>query len=133
MERSSSPFPPPDLIAGYKEVMPGLEERLIALIEGQNKHRQSMEKKEQDAEIEDTRERLKIDAEDMRANRLERYRGQWFGFALGALAIVGAVVAAALDKPLMGGLIGGGGVAALAGAFVYARYQRDKKPPAGSP
>ena len=47
MQSSTSPFPPAELLAGYKDVMPGLEERVIALIEGENKNRQSMQKKEQ--------------------------------------------------------------------------------------
>ena len=65
----------------------------------------------------------------MRADRLERYRGQWFGFGLGALALIGAIVTGLCDKPVMSGLIGGGGIAILAGSFIYARYQRAKSTP----
>ncbi len=125
-ESSESPFPLPDLIARYKEVMPGLEERLITLIESQHKHRISMEKKEQDAEIKDGEEFRAAAIADLKADRLERYRGQWFGFTLGSIAILGAVVTAAFDKPAISALIGGGGIATLATAFIYSRHQKAK-------
>lgn len=142
IENTSSPFPPPDMIAAYREAMPGLDVRLVDMIEQEAKERRAFSKRVQTAEIEDMQARTKADIEDerarttaeiedMRADRLERRLGQWLGFSLGALTILGAVVAAAFDKPILSSLIGGGGLAALGSAFIYARVVKGKTPPSG--
>jgi uncharacterized membrane protein len=40
----TGPLPPPDLLAGYEQVLPGAAERIFAMAEGQAKHRQALER-----------------------------------------------------------------------------------------
>ena len=41
----SGPIPPPDMLKGYNEIMPGLVDRIVITAEKQSIHRQSMEHK----------------------------------------------------------------------------------------
>ena len=50
----SGPIPPPSIIKGYEEIMPGAAERIIAMAENQAKHRQDMEKIMVNAEARDS-------------------------------------------------------------------------------
>ena len=67
-----------------------------------------------------------VEKESMAANikivseyqTLER-RGQTFGFILAAAGLVAGVITSVLGSPLAGGIIGTGGLAVLAGVFVY--------------
>ena len=40
----AGPLPPPEILAGYEEVLPGAAQRIFALTEGQAKHRQELER-----------------------------------------------------------------------------------------
>ena len=40
----SGPIPPPNIIKGYEEVLPGSADRILAMAEKQSNHRQEMEK-----------------------------------------------------------------------------------------
>lgn len=50
----SGPIPPPSIIKGYEEVLPGAAERIISMAENQAKHRQDLEKKMVAAEVRDS-------------------------------------------------------------------------------
>lgn len=50
----SGPIPPPSIIKGYEEIMPGTAERIIVMAENQAKHRQEMEKIMVNAEARDS-------------------------------------------------------------------------------
>ena len=50
----SGPIPPPSIIKGYEEIMPGAAERIIAMAENQAKHRQEMEKMMVNSEARDS-------------------------------------------------------------------------------
>jgi uncharacterized membrane protein len=39
-----SPLPPPDIIAGYEEILPGSADRILTMTEEQGKHRRELEK-----------------------------------------------------------------------------------------
>jgi uncharacterized membrane protein len=47
----SGPIPPPSMLAQYDSVHGGLADRIVAMAEAQQKHRQSLEKKSVDAAI----------------------------------------------------------------------------------
>ena len=40
----SGPIPPPNIIKGYEEILPGSADRIIAMAENQSKHRQKWKK-----------------------------------------------------------------------------------------
>jgi len=71
----SGPMPPPYLIAEYGNIDPSFPERLFGLTEREAAHRQKMEEKALDADI-----------EDMTAERQYQRRGQAFGFSIGVIA-----------------------------------------------
>jgi uncharacterized membrane protein len=74
-----APLPPPRVLAGYNDVVPGSAERIIALTESQVRHRQELER-------------------DMvlSGNKIER-RGQVIGASLAVLALVLGFVLILLD------------------------------------
>ncbi|MDE6052372.1 MAG: DUF2335 domain-containing protein [Lachnospiraceae bacterium] len=41
----SGPLPPPNIIKGYEDILPGSAERILAMAEKQSEHRQFMERK----------------------------------------------------------------------------------------
>lgn len=106
----SSPFPPPQILEAYGKVSPDFPQRVIQVLEGEVKHRRSLE-----------RQRLKARVEDMQAARAERRLGQWLGFAIGTVALVVGGLTAVLGAQFPGAFIGGGGVVALVAVFVYRR------------
>ena len=94
------PLPPPNVLRGYEEVVPGGAERLFAMVERQAAHRQGIEA-----------------------------RGQLFGFSLAASSIVGAFLAVAAGVPLVGvsGVIVA--VATLSGLFIWGKAGGIKRVP----
>lgn len=92
VQQFRGPLPPPAVLRGYDEVVPGGAERILAMAERQAAHRQNIES-----------------------------RGQLFGFSLAASAIGGAFLAVAAGVPLAGvaGVIVA--VATLSGFFIWGR------------
>ena len=41
----SGPLPPPNIIKGYEDILPGAADRILSMAENQAKHRQEIEKK----------------------------------------------------------------------------------------
>lgn len=112
----SGPMPPPHLIAGYGEIDPSFPERLFGLTEREAIHRQKMEEKALDADI-----------EDMRAERRYQIRGQTFGFSIGVIATFVGGIAALLGAPLAGGFIGCAGVTGLVSVFITGKHYEAKQ------
>lgn len=97
----SGPIPPPALLKQYNEALPDGAERIVQMAEQQSAHRRAMET-----------------------------RGQFFGFSLALIVLVGAIVLIALDKKVEGLIALVGSVATLAGLFVYRESQERKQLPA---
>ena len=74
------PLPPPDILAQYERVHPGLSERIVAMAETQSRHRQELEGLS-----------ARTVSDDVTAFRAERKRGQ----IIGAIVVMVAVCAAA--------------------------------------
>ena len=121
-QRFSSPYPPPRVLQEYDEVVPGLAEKLIELVESQTKHRLTLEKRQAELEMEVQRARLSAEIEDMRAERREKRLGQWLGFGIGTIAIVAGAITSVMGAPVSGGFIGAGGVIGLVAVFVIGRF-----------
>ena len=94
----------------YAEIDPGLPLRFIEIFERQQTHDHAVER----AVIENNREII------LNNQNLER-RGQFFGFILALLGLFAGISAAFLGLQLAGGIIGAGGLALLAGVFVFSR------------
>ncbi len=49
----SGPLPPPEIMQGYDQIVPGAADRIITIFESEVSHRQKMEEKQLDADIKD--------------------------------------------------------------------------------
>ena len=70
----SGPMPPPSILRGYEDILPGSADRILKMAEKQSEHRQAMERKMISAESRDS------------------LLGVLFAFCLGAGCIVAAVI-----------------------------------------
>lgn len=81
----NGPYPPPDCVERYEKVLPGSFDRILAMAE-----------RMEAAQIEQSKLAL------IHAHK-DASRGHWLGFAVGALAVIGAMFCAKLGQPLLGG------------------------------
>jgi uncharacterized membrane protein len=106
----SGPLPSPDLLRQYEELSPGTTDRLIRIAEQEAEHRRKVE-----LEI------IAIQGRDQSSYRRSELWGQTFGFAIGVIAIVGAVFAAVRGEQVAASFIGTTGVGGLVSAFIIGR------------
>jgi len=108
-EVTSGPLPPPSMLRGYEEVLPGAADRIFTLMEQQSAHRQKLE-------------RISLDR-----NSRARDRGQHYAFILCALVIVGGFAAILTGHSVAGMaaiIIVVGGVAAT---FLATRQRQQRQ------
>jgi hypothetical protein len=112
------PFPPPELLAGYKEL--GIEpQKLLDMVDAQAQRRSDFE-----------RDLLRMeDGDRIEKNRTTR-RGQTLGFLLCALLIVAMVIGffvAPAQAADVAKLVGPAGIGGIVLAFVAVRYINKKQ------
>lgn len=115
----SGSIPPPNIIKGYEEVLPGSADRILAMAEKQSNHRQEMEKRI-----------IKTESRDS-------LLGILFAFMLGFGCIVAAVVMVILVPKsagvISGAVLGVTGIASIIATFIkgtrgsYSKRQGEKK------
>ena len=105
----SGPYPPPDLLRGYEDVLPGSADRIISMAERQQEHRHDLEK-------------TTVQGAGKRA-----WWGLWLGFVISVVVMVLGTITILLGQPLAGGAVMGVDVVALAGVFVYGQRQQSKE------
>jgi uncharacterized membrane protein len=110
----SGPLPPPDILQGYNDVVPGAAERILKLAEGQTAHRQDLEKRVIKSDI------------------IKSYLGLGAAFILALAMIVGGCLVAyhgaTTGHAVAGGVIATGAVAALVWAFLEGtRARREER------
>lgn len=86
------PIPPPALLREYNQILPGAAERIIAMAENEGRHRQALENKAVDANIEAQKEQLSINKQQVTSTFRSDTLGQTFGFLISAGCIVGSIV-----------------------------------------
>jgi uncharacterized membrane protein len=69
----AGPLPPPDILRGYEEVLPGAAQRIIAMAENQQSHR------------------TKIESAVIQENCKSQRRGLTYGFVITMTAIIGGI------------------------------------------
>lgn len=105
---SSSPFPPPEFIKTYAELIPDGAERLLKAAENQAAHR------------------MQLENFAVRKQQTQADRGQWFAFII-ALVCVGAALAAALSgHDTFAGVLGSTTIIGLVGAFIAGKSSQRK-------
>lgn len=98
------PIPPPNIIKGYEEVVPGAADRIITMAENQAKHRQTME------------------ATMIKAESRDSLLGVLFAFILGVGCLVASaiIVVAVPDKTgaISGAAVGVTGMVSIIATFI---------------
>ncbi|WP_458424591.1 DUF2335 domain-containing protein [Methylorubrum extorquens] len=97
------PLPPPAVIEEFRDLVPDAPERIFRQWEGESEHRRAYEKTALEASI--------------RRDLIGQLSATLF--ALSALAV--AVFALWMGEPWVAGVIGGGTIASVVGAFLYRR------------
>lgn len=103
------PLPPPEMLERYNHVVPNGADRIVAMAEGQLRHRQRLESTVVDGNVN------------------AQKRGQIFAFTLGLIAIIGGIVLIALNKNAQGLAAIITAFVALAGVFVYGRWEQERE------
>lgn len=100
----SGPIPPPSIIRGYEEILPGAADRIISMAEGQIAHRQAMERQMVMAESRDS------------------LLGVLFAFFLGTGCIIAAVMIVFFVREngaaIAGSILGITGVGSITSGFI---------------
>lgn len=95
-----TPIPPPGWIREYNEIVPGSAKQMIEDMHAQSEHRRRMEEIEVNAAVDNSK------------------RGQWMGFSITMVVVVGGLALAYLGKDATYLWLSFSGLAALAAVFV---------------
>lgn len=98
----SGPIPPPELLRGYEEILPGTADRIIAMAEKQADHRRNLEKSVVESGARDSR----------------------LGIICGTIVcvvvcITGLLLSLITDAAALGALLSLSGMASLVGVFIH--------------
>jgi uncharacterized membrane protein len=105
----SSPYPPPELLRGYEEVQSGTADRILGMVDNQQKHRHELEK-------------TTVVGASKRA-----WWGLWLGFII-SLVVLGLGTMTILEGfPWAGGGVMGADLVALAGVFVIGQFRQSRE------
>lgn len=100
----SGPIPPPNIIRGYEEIVPGAADRIIAMAENQSKHRQDME-------------RIMVKSESR-----DSLLGVLFAFFLGISCVIAAIVMVVMVPEnagvISGAALGVTGIGSIIATFI---------------
>ena len=105
----SGPYPPPQLLRGYEDVLPGSADRIIKMAEEQQRHRHHLEK-------------TTVEGAGKRA-----HQGLWLGFVISLVVLGLGTAVILLGHEAAGATIMSVDVVALAGVFVYGRREQRKE------
>jgi len=106
LESYQGPLPHPQHFQKYDEILPGAADRILSMAESQARHRQTIERREQ---------------------ILDGFLG-WCGilsaFMICIAAIGGGIHCILNNRSVSGTILGGAGMAAVVGAFLYGRRKK---------
>lgn len=104
-----APVPPPTMLQGYEDVVPGSAKQIMDDAHGQTMHRQGLETRQLNAAIGNGR------------------RGQWFAFTIAMTVVLGGVLLIALGAGALGLAVLLPGLALLAGAFIFSEVRKGQE------
>jgi uncharacterized membrane protein len=107
--RFSGPLPPPEILKGYEDVLPGSAERIIRMTEKQQAHR------------------IQIESSVVEENCRSQRRGLHYGFAISLLVILGGFFLIYEGKNITGAAVVITAVAGLVGVFVYGKVKQSNQ------
>lgn len=104
------PVPPPEWMEHYERIVPGSAKQMMDDAHEQSAHRRQIETKEVDANIRNAG------------------RGQWMGYSIGLIGVLGGLAMAFFDVSLGGGVgVALTGLAALAAVYVTGNWRAAKE------
>jgi uncharacterized membrane protein len=109
----AGPLPPPQILAGYKEVIPDLPERLVRAWEDEAKHRRDLERKQHEADV-----------RTQDARRIDDTRRVVFGFVLGLVGLAAAAAIGIAGHATAAAVVGGGSLAVMVAGFLRRARER---------
>ena len=104
------PLPPPQMLAEYDRVHPGLAQIIVESFQKETEHRHGLEKQAMAIEQHVAENFVK-----------ERRRGQHYGLIIALLLVVGSVTLGWHGQGWAAAVMGGVGFASIVGAFVVGR------------
>lgn len=107
--RFSGPLPPPEILESYDRIVPGAAKKIMAMALRQSKHRQELERKVVESDVQRSRD------------------GLWVGGALSLTSIILGASAVFTGHDTAGAAIATATVVSLAGVFVYGTTARRKE------
>ncbi len=110
-EHFVGPLPPPEVLAEYERVVPGLAERIVALAEKEQHERFALAK-----------ERVSLEREDIAVAKEQislLKRAQWFGFSFGTATLASSLYLITHGEPAGSVATLITGIATLLGTFFY--------------
>jgi uncharacterized membrane protein len=105
----SGPLPPPEILAGYEQIVPGAANRILTLLEHQTAHRQQLE------------------SVVIRGNVDAQKRGQWMAYSTGLMVLAAAVGLMLAGKAEVGAWVLFGDLLVFAGMFVLGKKSQQKE------
>ncbi len=105
--RFSGPIPHPDILKGYNEAQEGSADRIMTMAEKDAEHIREMQRRV------------------LSAKKTEVILGQIFGFVIGVVALLCGTWIVISGYPIVGGIIGSGGVIGLVSAFILGRSKKE--------
>ncbi len=102
----SGPIPPPSILKGFNDIVPGAADRILAMAEENSKHQIDIEKAA-----------LNLAGEEVK-------RGQIFALVITVSAFITCVIALLLGSEETAMTIGGTTIIGLVSAFIFGRYKK---------
>lgn len=107
----SGPLPPPSVLEGYERALPGSAEKILEMAMKEQQHRHTLEHAEQQEES------------------AHIQRGQRFGVTVALATLAAAVLIViygdSVATGVIGSLLGVGGLATIAGAFIHVSRKQE--------
>ncbi len=108
-QQFSGPLPHPEHLRQYEEILPGAAERILNGFERQSTHRQDLE--------------LRV----VQANIQAQTRGAWLGFVVALTFLAGSAWLIANGYTLGGSILGGADIGGLVSVFVIGKREQRKE------
>lgn len=113
------PIPPPDVLQGLDNLVPGTAAKLIKLAVEESEHRRSLEQKATDANIAAQQQQLTLNSQQNKSVFRSDLIGQIAGFLICVLAIVSAVFLGLEGHDWLAASIAAIPTAAIVKAFMF--------------
>lgn len=122
------PLPPPDVLEKYERLHKGLVDRIVTMAEKEGDHRRGQEQRQLQSDIDARQFALESDRQTVNQGFKIQRRGQDYALAVVVATLLAAAYFVYLGHELGGGLLGVGGIVALAYVFIHGHKPKAKEP-----